>query len=49
VIDIVLHPYKTMGKIIVMYIFITAFLDLGEEDKYPELLGRKNSPYLTCL
>jgi hypothetical protein len=31
--DLVSHPYKTTGKIMVLYILIVMFLDGTQEDK----------------
>jgi hypothetical protein len=40
--DQVSHPYKTTGRIMVLYILTFTFLDSRRYDKRPQLQGKKN-------
>jgi len=46
--DQVAHPYKTTGKIIVIYILIPLFLDSKLEDRDSALHDSKHSQTLVC-
>jgi hypothetical protein len=46
--DKVSHPYKTRGKIMVLYILSFTFQTAGGKTKHSESNGRKHSPDLIC-
>jgi hypothetical protein len=47
--DVVSHPYKTTGKIIVFFVLIFAFLDSRREKKYSEEHDSKHNKNNTTI